>query len=261
VAVPVLKRTQKLWLLWERLLWGGRPRERALVWLLRGHYDSVFRRQWSRVDELPHFFDHRIGSFGVFTADDTPFPYYRGYYAAEVVREGDTLLDIGCGDGYFDSRFFGPRCATVDAIDIEASAIDHARAHNAHPTVEYAVRDAVELPFPREAYDVVVWDGALGHFPPETTSRMLAKIRSSLAPGGVFVGSESLGTEGHDHLQFFATVDDLGALFREHFPHVEVRAERYRLRSGLEREEAYWRCAVEPERLRGAAWRRYGEES
>jgi SAM-dependent methyltransferase len=166
-------------------------------------------------------------------------------------------LDIGCGDGYFDRRFFGPRCAAVDAIDIETSAIDHARSHNAHPNVEYSVRDAVELPFPRDSYDVVVWDGALGHFPPETTQRMLAKIRKALRPGGVFVGSESLGAEGHDHLQFFATVDDLGSLFREHFAHVQVRSQRYRLRNGVMREEAYWRCSGDSDRLDQAVWRSY----
>jgi SAM-dependent methyltransferase len=257
VAVPVLKRTQTAWLLWERLLWGGRLRERLLVRLLGQHYDSLFRRQWSRADRLPHFFDHRLGSFGLFVGDDTPFPYYRGYYAAEVVRDGDTLLDLGCGDGFFARRFFAPRCSAVDAIDIDQSAIEHAAAYNADPRISYSLRDAVEQPFPREAYDVVVWDGALGHFAPETTHRMLEKIRDSLARGGVFVGSESLGIEGHDHLQFFATEDDLAALFREHFPHVQIRSQHYRLRVGTRRVEAYWRCAVDPERLDQASWRSY----
>lgn len=69
--------------------------------MLRAHYASVYRRQWSRADQMPHFFDHRIGSFGLFAGDNTPFAYYRGYYAAEVLRDGDVLLDIGCGDGFF----------------------------------------------------------------------------------------------------------------------------------------------------------------
>jgi SAM-dependent methyltransferase len=164
------------------------------------------------------------------------------------------LLDIGCGDGFFASRFFAPRCSAVDAIDIEPSAIRHARAHNAHPRIAYSVRDAVDQPFPRERYDAVVWDGALGHFSPETTHRVLAKIRDALAPGGVFVGSETLGDEGHDHLQFFASTDDLGDLLGQHFAHVQVRAHRIPLKEEVERTEAYWRCANDPERLEQVAW-------
>jgi SAM-dependent methyltransferase len=258
-VLPTLERARTMrWLLRERMLWGGRRREQLLVQLLRAHYASLFRRQWSRAERMPHFFDHRIGSFGLFAGDNTPFGYYRGYYAAEVLRDGDVLLDIGCGDGFFASRFFAPRCSAVDAIDIEPSAIRHALAHNAHPRVAYSIRDAVDQPFPRERYDAVVWDGALGHFAPETTHRMLAKIRDALAPAGVFVGSETLGTEGHDHLQFFTSIDDLGDLLGQHFAHVEVRAQRFPLKSGVERTEAYWRCALDPERLELAGWRSYG---
>jgi hypothetical protein len=90
VVLPAAERARRArWLLRERILWGGRTRERILVRLLRAHYASLFRRQWSRVDQMPHFFDHRIGSFGLFAGDNTPFAYYRGYYAAEVLKDGD----------------------------------------------------------------------------------------------------------------------------------------------------------------------------
>ena len=258
LVLPAAERARRTrWLLREKILWGGRTRERILVRMLRAHYASLFRRQWSRADQMPHFFDHRIGSFGLFAGDNTPFAYYRGYYAAEVLRDGDVLLDIGCGDGFFASRFFAPRCSAVDAIDIEPSAIRHALAQNTHPRITYSVRDAVGQPFPRERYDAVVWDGAIGHFSPEKTHWMLAKIRDALAPAGVFVGSETLGDEGHDHLQFFASTDDLGDLLGQHFAHVQVRAQRFPLKEGVERTEAYWRCAIDPGRLEQAAWSSY----
>ena len=168
----------------EWLLWGGYWRERLLVRLLRGHYRSVFRRQWVLDDEPPHFFDHRIGSTELATGHGSPYPYYRGYFASELVREGDRLLDIGCGDGFFTSRFFAPRCSHVDGVDIEPSAIEHANRYNAVPNVTYHVLDAVNDPFPGPPYDVVVWDGALGHFAPETTEQMLAKIGECLARAG-----------------------------------------------------------------------------
>ena len=91
------------------------------------------------------------------------------------MRDGDRVLDIGCGDGFFARRFFAAHGARVDAIDIEPGAITHAERHNSAPQIRYFLKDAVGEPFPSDAYDVVVWDGALGHFSPDTTDRMLAR--------------------------------------------------------------------------------------
>jgi SAM-dependent methyltransferase len=238
----------------EPAVWGGRRRERTLLWLLGKHYESLFRRQWILAPEAPHFFDHRIDGYALVGGGAAPFPLYRGYLAAELVREADAVLDIGCGDGYFTRRFFAPHCLSVDGIDVEESAIQHARLFNAAPNVRYVLADAVGEPFPLARYDVVVWDGAIGHFPPEVTSRMLEKIRGVLAEDGAFVGSESLGSEGHDHLQFFPTTEDLTGVLRPHFEHVRVRELTYRLPSGDLRREAFWRCARDPARLVAADW-------
>jgi SAM-dependent methyltransferase len=242
----------------EPLLWGGRRRERLLVRLLGGHYDSLYRRDWVLAREPPHFFDHRLDGFALVGGGAAPMPFYRAYYVVELLREPDVVLDIGCGDGYFTTRFFAPHCAQVDGIDIEASAIAHAETVNPARNVRFVRTDAVASPFPRSRYDVVVWDGAIGHFPPDTTKRMLEKIRDALAPDGVFAGSESLGREGHDHLQFFGSADDLAALMQPHFAHVAVRELSYRLPDGTVRREVFWRCAQDPERLRSADWRHTG---
>lgn len=240
----------------ERVLWGGRLRERVLVALLREHYASLMRRKWRESGEPPHFFDHRIGSFALAMGEGTPFGYYRGYFAAEVIRKGDTLLDIGCGDGFFARRFFRPKCERVDAIDVEPDAIAHARRLNAAPGVNYVVCDAVRDEFPSECYDVIVWDGGVGHLSSESTLRVLEKIRYALESDGVFVGSESLGREGHDHLQFFFSLEELASLFRLYFAHVQLRKIAYDL-PGMVREEAFWRCAVNPARLEEAAWEKF----
>jgi SAM-dependent methyltransferase len=239
----------------ERVLWGGARRERVLVALLRRHYDSLVRRRWGDPERAPHFFDHRIGSFAFATGTGSPFGYYRGYFAAELIRSDDVLLDIGCGDGFFDRRFFAPRCAEIDAIDVDPQAIAHASRFNPAENVRYLLRDAVAEPFPRDRYDVVVWDGGLGHVSAEDADRVLEKIRDALTPGGAFVGSESLGEEGTDHLQFFSSLDDFCRLFAPHFPHVQVRRFDYEL-PDLVRAEAFWRCALDMARLDAAGWRR-----
>ena len=240
----------------ERLLWGGPRRERFLLRALGRHYESVRRRQWVLADSAPHFFDQRHNAYDLLAGVGHPFGFTRGYLAGELVRPGDRVLDIGCGDGFFARRFLAARGADVDAIDIEPDAIRHAQVHNADPQVRYVLGDAVAEPFPARRYDVVVWDGALGHFPRETTEAMLAKIVAVLGEDGVFAGSESLGHEGHDHLQFFPSTDALVEVLRPSFRYVDVRTLEYTLPDGRVRREAYWRCAQEPARLDGVAWTR-----
>ena len=225
---------------------------RALV----AHDRSLLRRQWQLADEMPHFYDHRLGSL-LFSAGEEPgFGMFRGFLAAQIMRPEDVVLDIGCGDGFFASRLFAPRVAHVDSIDIEPSAIAHASRYNAAPNVTYYVLDAVAAAFPRSRYDVIVWDGALGHFPPDVTRRMLSKIRASLTDGGVFVGSESLGEEGHDHLQFFDDVEALRGLLAGDFATVQVSQMDYVIPGGLLRHEGYWRCASsDSDRLTSTGWR------
>lgn len=242
----------------ERLLWGGDLRERILLRLLAEYYESLYRRQWrfALAQEQPHFFDHRVSSFGFALGTRSPFGFYRGFFVSELLRDGDRLLDIGCGDGFFARRFFAEKCALVDAIDVEPSAIAAARRRNAARNIRYALVDAVRDPFPSDSYDVVVWDGGIAHFSPESADVVLRKVRDALLPSGVFAGSESLGFEGHDHLQNFTSLDDLCDLLGSYFLHVEVKALSYQFPGGAaERREAFWRCAIDANRLVQAGWR------
>jgi hypothetical protein len=83
---------------------------------------------------------------------------------------------------------------------------------------------------------------------------MLERIGAAIGETGIFVGSESLGREGDDHLQFFESLEDLHALFASRFKHVRLRAIEYDLGKGLLRREAYWRCTNDERRLQDAAW-------
>lgn len=154
------------------------------------------------------------------------------------------LLDIGCGDGFFDRRFFAERCRRIDAIEIEPDSIRRAQ-RDGNGKIQYHLLDAVNQPFPSEKYDVIVWDAAIGHFSKEGVQPVLQKITPALKEDGVFVGSESLGHEGHDHLQFFETTDDLKRLLTPHFKHVGVRTVEYStaFSGSFGRQEAFWRCA------------------
>ena len=218
----------------------GSPRYHPYViyrlWLLIGdiYFRFLFRKQWAR-GEQPHFFDHRHDAWGLLRGKVEPWCLWRGFNAGRLIQPGDVVLDIGCGDGFFTERFLGSRADRVDGIDIEPSAIDHARQFYPAPNVTYHVMDAVTDPFPRERYDLIVWDGALGHFDPKTAEEMVAKIASSTER---FCGSESLGYEGHDHLQFFERPEDVEKLFIPYFAFVESNTFSYGYRT-----EIYWRCS------------------
>jgi SAM-dependent methyltransferase len=229
----------------EWLFLGGRTVEALLLFALSAHYKSRFRRDWLWRKEAPHFFNNRIGAFSALFGGQASGPYglYRGFLSFELVQPGDALLDIGCGDGFFTKHFLSTGCKRVDAVDIEPSAIAAARRDNPAPNIHYHLLDAVGEPFPTERYDVIVWDGAIGHFPADTTDRMLQKIAAALASNGVFAGSESLGMEeGHDHLQFFDSIGDIDRLFKRIFAHRNYRVAHYRV-GGFVRREVYWRCS------------------
>jgi SAM-dependent methyltransferase len=185
------------------------------------------------------------------------YSYYRGFYSSEVVQANDSLLDIGCGDGFFTKRFLSAKCKHVDGIDIEPSAIECAKKNNSAENIKYHLLDAVAVNFPEKDYDVIVWDGAIGHFSPGTLDMVLAKIADALSEDGVFVGSESLGQEGSDHLTQFNSLDDLGNLFSKYFRYVEISSQDYEIHGNFLRQEAYWRCANQSDRLQNLTWKKY----
>ena len=236
--------------------------ERLLVAQLHRHISARIYLDWVAGDHPPHHSYNNYGAFALAFDPKTigPYGYYRGFFSSLVVRDGDKVLDISCGDGFFSKRFFGVKASHVDAIDIERDAIDMALRYNADPKVSFFVRDAVEDPFPSNDYDVVIWDGGIAHFAPGTTEGMFKKIKAAMRPGGVFAGSETLGFDGsEDHLQRWDTLEEVRAMLAPNFRYVELYETEYfynRDRTGR-RGEFYWRCSDDAAALNVAAWQRH----
>lgn len=240
----------------EYVVFGGDGRLWLTKKLLNAQLRSKFRRTWLWSVDKPHSFDYEILEMS-FGPPAGAYIIYRGVLVTELLEDGDHLLDIGCGNGFFDCHFYAGKCATIDAVDVDPPAINAAKKRNAAPNINYYLQDAINEPFPRSKYDIVVWDGAIGHFPADSTARMLDKIAAHLKENGVFCGSESLGhEEGHDHLQFFETIHDMADMLKRHFKFVQVRETRYGISdsSGFIRREVYWRCSNNRERLDRAQW-------
>jgi ubiquinone/menaquinone biosynthesis C-methylase UbiE len=122
--------------------------------------------------------------------------YYRYEFfgPAQVALCGDvdgvSLLDVGCGNGYF-SREMASRGARVTGIDISPRMIHHAkRQEMARPLgIEYRALDAATLAshFDRESFDMATSCVALQDMP--DIPRVLEAVRMVLRPNRRFVAS------------------------------------------------------------------------
>ncbi len=66
---------------------------------------------------------------------------------------GKSLLDVGCGTGWFTRRLAAAGLA-VTGLDIDAGALDFARKRS--HGIAYAEGDACRLPFPDRSFDQVI---------------------------------------------------------------------------------------------------------
>lgn len=92
---------------------------------------------------------------------DTPRGAWIGDIEFRLLRRllqpvaGESLLDIGCGTGYFTRRFAGESGLRVVGLDRNASWLDFARA-NGIGTERYCVGAAESLPFAARSFDLAV---------------------------------------------------------------------------------------------------------
>lgn len=222
--------------------------ERMALALLKRRIANRVRHDWYESANPPHFSytNYNALAFSFFPRMPGPGILLRGFISGEMVRPGDQVLDIGCGDGFFSKRFLAIEADHVDAIDSDPNALEFAQRYNSDSKVTFHLLDAVTSPFPGASYDVVVWDGAIGHFAPGGVNAMCRKIKAALKDDGVFCGSEQLGkVSAADHLQHWETLEEVQAMLAPHFKFIGVRAVEYfyDLDRTARRGEFYWRAS------------------
>src|SRR5688572_29744194 len=75
---------------------------------------------------------------------------------------GRRVLDVATGPG-LAAAAARARGATATGVDVSPGMV--ALAREAHPGVDFRVADVVALPFAAAAFDAVICNFALGHFP------------------------------------------------------------------------------------------------
>lgn len=128
-----------------------------------------------------------------------PFDFRRVDECAQVInwldpRTGDRILDVGCGDGFYD-RKMACRGALVDAIDASERRVARALRWHPHPDVTYHQMAADALGFEDGRFDKVVTICVLEHI--HDDRRALSEMHRVLRPGGRLVLScDSLSNAG-----------------------------------------------------------------
>jgi cyclopropane fatty-acyl-phospholipid synthase-like methyltransferase len=103
------------------------------------------------------------------------------------MREGDSLLDIGCGEsGIIENYAVKAGCRLIVAIDIQLSSLVKAKMR-CSGNIEFALASATYLPFKDGVFDKVAMIEVLEHLPKQSEGLALIDVYRVLKSGGDFV--------------------------------------------------------------------------
>ena len=124
---------------------------------------------------------------------------YRLLHHMLAPSPGATLLDVGCGTGYFTRRFARDAGLHVTGLDPNREWLHYARAHGG-PNEVYVAGDARELSFPDASFDFVVSITALCFIPdPQRALQEILRVaRQRFALGLLNRNSVLYGQKGRD---------------------------------------------------------------
>jgi ubiquinone/menaquinone biosynthesis C-methylase UbiE len=106
---------------------------------------------------------------------------------------GDDVLEVGPGFGA-TTRVLARRPGSLTVVELSARYCEHLRG-TLPGDVEIVQADATVMPFPDARFSGVVCFTMLHHVPSqELQNRLLAEVSRVLRAGGVFAGTDSLGT-------------------------------------------------------------------
>jgi SAM-dependent methyltransferase len=109
-----------------------------------------------------------------------------GYFISEgQIKQGDKVLEIGCGTGLFTEKVLNQTKAEITATDLSEDLLEVARKKDL--PITFKAEDAMNLSFKNESFDVVFGSSILHHLDFE---KSLNEIYRVLKPGGRLVFAE-----------------------------------------------------------------------
>jgi SAM-dependent methyltransferase len=102
---------------------------------------------------------------------------------AGIETTGTRVLEVGCGDGYFLSRFVDYGAAHATGIDLMDERV--ARGSERDPRLELLAGDASQLPWPDGSFDLVTQFTCLSSvLDPDVRKAIASEMWRVVAPGG-----------------------------------------------------------------------------
>ena len=103
----------------------------------------------------------------------------------ECAKEGEKILDLGCGNGRLLELF---KDKNIEYVGIDNSEKLIAIAKKLHPDAKFQVADALGLPFPSGYFDKIYSIAVLHHIPSkELRLQFLKEAERVLKPGGFLI--------------------------------------------------------------------------
>lgn len=107
-------------------------------------------------------------------------------FAQKYIEKGDSVLDIGCGDGFLTNAL-SSTCKKVTGIDTSLTGISLSRKIIDNAKVYLACGSASNLPFKGSAFDVVTLIEVIEHIPVASLKDTIKEISRVLKDGGMFI--------------------------------------------------------------------------
>lgn len=107
----------------------------------------------------------------------------RADWLESLLVEGQRVLDLGSGNGYFDLEL-GRRGYQVVAVDQVATIVETAKQIQTDEPVEFITSDLRHVQFGPNSFDVVTMFGLLGLMSVKDDTALLARCFEWLRPGG-----------------------------------------------------------------------------
>jgi len=111
--------------------------------------------------------------------DNLLFHLARYKFISRLIKPSDTVIEIGCGSGY-GARYLSDYARDVVAIDEEADMVEYAKSRFAKSNLVFDSKIG-----DRSGFDVVVCLEVIEHMSKDDGRKLLAQIKTLMAPGGV----------------------------------------------------------------------------